>query len=52
MNKMKMQLTYKHQQNTGNVVERNDYFDSATLTNSMMALFLLIENVTFVSYKT
>lgn len=24
MNKTKMQLTYKHQQNTGSVVERND----------------------------
>ena len=26
MNKTKIQLTYKHQQNTGNVVERNDYY--------------------------
>ncbi len=26
MNKMKIQLTYKHQQNTGSVVERNDYY--------------------------
>ena len=52
MTKMKIWLTYRCQNSSGGVVERNDYFDSATLTNSMMALFLLTENVTFVSYKT
>ena len=32
MNKTKMQLTYKHQQNTGSAVERNDYYSMGMRT--------------------
>ena len=34
MNKTKNQLTYKHQQNTGNVVERNDYYPLGMRTST------------------
>ena len=34
MNKTKIQLTYKHQQNTGNVVERNDYYPLGMRTST------------------